>query len=468
MKNKLLFIFLIVFLQAKAQVEVLSPSVINEAIPESFICYNNSSSMIGNTTDDRYFTFFNDDTLFLNVNQNGTWTRKIAHLGNNISLATIALQQDTIWLCWKEAAYIKSMFTKDKGDTWSSVMNVSPLGGNVSAPSISAASNGKIHFVWFNEGASDTTVLHNVYSNGAFLSSPNILSSVGFKATWPSVTSKGDSVFCTWKESHTQSIIYFAKSFSGGNTGTWSSPASTNGATTGKDPNLSYSFDSSSSTHYLYLVYDGNQKIYLQKSTDFGVNWSTAEIISNTSKRSQFAKVESNSSGFVGISWEHRTVVSLFDDTKKDVGFAYSTSFGATGSFSHDSLAYTYNPFGSTLSMINKIDENNYYLVWKSNDTVNNKAIFYERRISVEGENSLKTEKMNSFSFYPNPCNTHLTVSNKENSVFEITIFDVSGKKVFHEKNCVQNKQIDVSLLKKGIYLLQFSDTEKHHKLIVN
>lgn len=458
-------------ISANSQVIIHSDSLVGNEETGTTLCYNNSSLMAGNTVDDRYLLYFNSDTIFLNVRQSAIRTRKIAYTGSNILLASLTLNRDTIWICWKESAYIKTRYSSDKGDTWSNVLNVSAA-GNVSAPSMFASSNGKIHFVWFNESTNDTTVVHNVYFNGSFLTSPNTLSTTGVKASWPSVTAIGDTVLCAWKETQSVAKIYFARSFNGGQAGSWTPSAFTNGATTGKDPSLSYAYDANTTTHYVYLVYDGTQKIYLQRSTDFGGTWTSADVISNTAKKSQFAKVESNNSGFVGVSWEHRTVVSLFDDTKKDVGFAYSTNWANSGSFGNDSLAYTYAPFGSPLAIFNKIDENNFYLVWLSNDTILNRQFIYERRIEYTTPTEIREleDQQSSIRIYPNPTKDFITIENKDQSRsnLQIKILDVFGKEIF-EKLMTQNiEMINVSFLPSGMYLIKAINTDiETHTLII-
>lgn len=462
MKKLLFCCFLLSCVEHIAQVQIGDIELINGESPEAYVCYNNADAMSG--TDDalRFFLYFNSDTIFLDVNASGLRTTKIAHLGANISLVTIAVKDDKIWLCWKEPPYIKAMYSTDEGDSWSSVINVSAIGGNSSAPSLAVSENGKAHVVWFNEDAGDTVIMHNVYSSGNFLATANEISTPGFKASWPAVTVYGDSVFCTWKEKHgDENYIYFSRSASGGANASWSAPVLVSGSTIGKDPNIVHAYDEGANQHYLYAVYDGNQKIYLQKSLDLGDNWTSPEIVSNTQKKSQFAKAVCNNSGFLGISWEHRTVVNLHDDTKKDVGFCYSTSWGNTGSFSHDSLAYTGNPFGSTLSQINKIDETHFYLVWKSNDTVNQKSMLYERSITLDdlGFTDIKSGDM---KVYPNPASTFLILSGCEG---EIRLTDLSGKTIFESLTKGKNTQINLDFVQPGAYIL--SSGEQRIKLII-
>lgn len=428
--------------------------------------------MAGNSIDDRYLLYFNSDTIFLNVKQANTWTRKIAYVGNNIILATITLFSDTIWICWKESAYIKARYSPDKGNNWDTVYNVSPA-GNVAAPSIYAASNGKVHFVWHNDSVTDSTVSHTVYSNGAFLPAINTLSTPGLKSSWASVAAIGDTVLCTWKEKpNGVSKVYFARSFDGGLT--WTSSAFTNGANTAKDPSITYAYDANTSTHYVYLTYDGNNKIYFQRSTDFGTIWTGPTVISNSAKNSQFAKVECNNSGFVGVSWEHREGVNLFDNTQKDVGFAYSTDWGNTGSFSSDSLAYLNNPFGAPLASINKIDENNFYIVCVSDNTTSNRHEIYERRIEVgdlSSQISIFTKPSENIFTYPNPAGDYIIIDNTDyfKNATTIIISDITGKEVVRTQVNDNAMNVNISGLNNGVYFVRvLNSSAKSQKIIVH
>lgn len=422
----------------KGQVLIDTISLVSTEKTNTQFCFNNTKLMAGNNVSDRYFIYYNADTIFLNVNQLGIWTRKIAYTGNNIKSATLSFHNDTIWVCWKEgviSAQIKARYTPDKGNSWSPVLPVSPI-GKVAAPSIYAASNGKIHFVWSTESPTDTTVYHNVFSNGVFLPSPNALSNPSGQGLWPSIIAIGDTVLCAWKEGPLPTKVWFRSSFNGGQS--WN-PLSSTPTTTllsfSKDPNLAYAYDSITSTHYVYLAYDGQNLIYLQRSIDFGNSWSTPDTISNLNKWSQFAHIECNNIGFVGISYEQRPIgSSLFDDTKKDVGFTYSTNWGNSGSFSIDTLAYTHNGFGSAYPGFNKIDENNFYLAWLTKDTVNNKMNVFERLIHFSGTTGISTYEQNMnpiINIFPNPFFTQTTLQTNINfKNTTLTVYNSYGQMV--------------------------------------
>lgn len=312
------------------------------------------------------------------------------------------------------------------------------------------------------------------YSNGSLLSSPNAISTGSGQASWPTVIAIGDTVLSAWKEKPLPSKVWFRSSFDGGVT--WNAPLLTSTlVSVSKDPNLAYAYDSATSTHYVYLAFDGQNAIYIQRSTNFGITWTAPEQISTSGKLSQFAHIECNNNGFVGVSFEQSTGTTIFDNTKKDVGFVYSTSWANSGSFGNDSVAYTYNPLGSAFPAFNKIDENNFYLAWLTKDTVTNKTQVFERRIYFDNSASIDNNEQNldeNITIFPNPTNSFLNIVFKENTVTvnKIIIYDVTGKAI--KSADIQNNskylQTDVSFLTKGIYLLTLqSDKMKYSKTFI-
>lgn len=472
--KKILLLFVVlsigVISKIKSQVIVDTISSVTVENQNTQFCFNNTKLMAGNTIADRYLIYYNPDTIFLSVNQSGNWTRKIAYTGSNIQSASLTFYQDTIWLCWKEgfiSAQIKALYTSDKGASWSSILAVSPI-GKVSAPSLSASSNGKIHFVWSQESSTDTTIYYTRYLNGAFLPSPAAISNSNGQGLWPSVIAIGDTVLCAWKEDPLPSKVWFRSSFDGGIT--WNAiptQPTTTVLSTGKDPNLAYAYDANTLSHYVYLVFDGQNKIYLQRSTNLGSTWSNPTIISSINKLSQFAHIEINNSGFVGVSYEQRPMgTSLFDDSKKDVGFTYSTNWGSNGSFSVDTIAYTFNGFGSAYPGFNKIDEGNFYLAWLTKDTINNSIEVFERLIQFNSalEIKINDHPVNQNSkIFPNPFSTQTTFQTEihlRNA--DLTVYNLHGHKVKQIHNVSgQTITLDRDNLLKGLYFIELTQAKQ-------
>jgi hypothetical protein len=436
------------------QVSLGPISQISEEKINTLFCFNNTSLMAGNTATDRYIVYYSSDSIFLTLNQSGIWTRKIAHTGNNIQSATTCFFQDTIWICWKEGNSIKAHYTSDKGASWSTIYTVSQI-GNASAPSVYAGQNGKIHFVWSLSTLTDTLIYYRSISNNAFDAPPVSISNIGAQGLWPSIVCLGDTVLCTWKEQPLPAKVWFRSSYSGGTT--WNASVQPTTALTNiKDPNLAVSVNPITQSYYTFLAYDGSNKIYLQRSSDWGTTWSSPDLLGNPNKLCQFAHIECNNSGFVGVSYEYRNGGTIFDDTKKDVGFIFSSSYADPGSFGNDSLAYTYNPLGSLYTAIDKIDSTLFFLSWLTKDTINNKVLVFERSININPSSSDRNTNGNptkAIDIYPNPTESEIHFKTNSTNLLEIVLYNIWGE------ICGEYNQPDFSIkdLPSGVYLCKIT-----------
>lgn len=462
------------FNKSKGQIQINTISLVSSENLSTMFCFNNSKLMKGNSISDRYLVYYNSDTIFLNVKQSGTWTKKVVYTGSNLSSATISYNNDTIWVCWQELINIRARFSPDLGDSWSDIIEIAGF-SRVGSPSIFAAENGKVHFAWHKQGSGDTAIYYRYYFNGS-LSDTIRLSNVMKQGLAPSLIAIGDTVLCTWKENPLPSQVWFRRSFNGGNIWDPSFSQPTNLISLTKDPNLAHAFDSTLNKHYVYLAYDGKNMIYLQRTTNFGDSWSHPDTISNLHKLSQFAHIDCNDNGFVGLSYEQRPIgTSLFDDSKKDVGFTYSTNWGEPESFSVDTLAYTHNSLGSVYPAINKIDDNNFFLTWLTRDTLNNIAKVLERRIHITGTLGINTQTQNvsqTINLFPNPISTQMQL-HMDNPLKNatVTVYNILGQQVMEYKNINGSYvMLKTNNLTNGIYfvrILQSSEIIAVRKVVV-
>lgn len=82
---------------------------------------------------------------------------------------------------------------------------------------------------------------------------------------------------------------------------------------------------------------------------------------------------------------------------------------------------------------------------------------FYLSLDNIKIEQSLlatSDAKRSTLSFYPNPAKNTLTVDNTK-EVTDITVYDLSGKKVLNTKPKSKNVNLDVSKLAKGVYMMR-------------
>ncbi len=76
------------------------------------------------------------------------------------------------------------------------------------------------------------------------------------------------------------------------------------------------------------------------------------------------------------------------------------------------------------------------------------------------GINTLSID--NTFSFYPNPATSELTINyNGASKMYQINIYDVTGKLIKQQENNSTNKNtFSISELNSGLYLLNVYDGE--------
>ena len=68
---------------------------------------------------------------------------------------------------------------------------------------------------------------------------------------------------------------------------------------------------------------------------------------------------------------------------------------------------------------------------------------------------SVSDLSLSKFSIYPNPVSDQLFISSKNTVIETISIYSLTGKKVFEGAN--KTNSIDVSTLSKGMYFVEIS-----------
>ena len=94
--------------------------------------------------------------------------------------------------------------------------------------------------------------------------------------------------------------------------------------------------------------------------------------------------------------------------------------------------------------------------------------IDYVRVYQENLTNSINIDNKNKYTVFPNPANDVLTIQGK--NVSSIKIFNIHGNIVL-SKNVNNNKKVDVSILNKGMYLVELEDHfgfKVNNKVIIN
>jgi beta-glucanase (GH16 family) len=98
----------------------------------------------------------------------------------------------------------------------------------------------------------------------------------------------------------------------------------------------------------------------------------------------------------------------------------------------------------------------------------NQMEIDYVRVYQENLTNSINIDNKNKYTVFPNPANDVLTIQGK--NVSSIKIFNIHGNIVL-SKNVNNNKKVDISILKKGMYLVELEDYsgfKSNKKVIIN
>jgi len=72
---------------------------------------------------------------------------------------------------------------------------------------------------------------------------------------------------------------------------------------------------------------------------------------------------------------------------------------------------------------------------------------------------SINENIKSDFALYPNPAINSITINSNSEPIANVSIYDISGKLLFHENNLNSNdKSVDISMLSKGVYFININD----------
>ena len=143
---------------------------------------------------------------------------------------------------------------------------------------------------------------------------------------------------------------------------------------------------------------------------------------------------------------------------KYNTNFTFDTNFNYTGKLYTNFVANNATNFYGIL-----LQKDKRLLITgsgQSNNTADNKRYLGMMRLNDSYLSSIDEKLKKDISLYPNPTSDFLYISTQRSLINHIyEIFDMTGRLIL--KNKISEKQIDVSSLKKGNYILKL-DSENY------
>ncbi|HWY98520.1 MAG TPA: exo-alpha-sialidase [Bacteroidia bacterium] len=411
----------------------------------------------------------------------------------NESMGTcIGTGGDTVHVVWSDQtkknkiAAIYYTRSADTGSSWSSPIALTSLTGNALNPAI--AVNGRnIHVVWrvidTTTGKRSSWYEHSLdggktWSKAIFIDSTS---------DWPAVSVSGSNVYIA-NDRHitaSNSEIFFLRSTNNGVT--WSSEQQLSFAD-GRSEDEAIHAEGS----HIHMSWNDNRggkfRIFYKESADYGVTWGPDVAVDSaydysTMAYSYGANVDVVAAGApigryqiilvqssdTGASWGK--TIDLTNDTAHayfypdmvrdglNLHITYGGNGGAWYLHSADG-GTTWDPahfFGSGGSAFVMYSGCVVHVIYNSANHV-----YYTHNVkgnsgpSCTGPLGINEAANNNHpvTIYPNPSNNSITVRS-ETELGIVTIYNLLGEQVYTEKTADSQKQIDISQLSAGIYILQ-------------
>lgn len=73
-----------------------------------------------------------------------------------------------------------------------------------------------------------------------------------------------------------------------------------------------------------------------------------------------------------------------------------------------------------------------------------------------------RTNKRFKAQFFPNPTKNSIYLNFNQFNKHALTVYDVSGKKVFQERNLKQKNSLDFSKFTSGVYFFKIKEIDSH------
>jgi hypothetical protein len=251
--------------------------------------------------------------------------------------------------------------------TWERTKRLTWTSGFSFAPKVATDSSNNIHVVWMDNSPGTWEIYYKKSTNGGTSWTTKRITWNSGISLYPEIAvDSGDNIHVVWVEQNFGiKQIYYKRSVDNGMTWTGLKRLTWN---TGTSESPAIDVDSSNN---VYIVWEddtsGNDEIYYMKSTDGGVTWASAKRLTWTTGASEKPAIKIDSSNNVYIVWEDNT------PGNDEIYLTKSINWGITWT----TKRLTYTSGYSWDPAITTDSSSNIHIVW-SDITQGYQQIFYK------------------------------------------------------------------------------------------
>lgn len=356
----------------------------------------------------------------------------------------ITMKGSVVHIVWQELCdgYYEIYYKRstDGGITWDADTRLTSNTSDSWNPSI-AVTGSAVHVVWEDERQGNSEIYYKGSNDGGTTwGTDNRLTNDPSDSWNPSVAVSGSVMHVAWYDNRNGSgnwEIYYKRSSDGGVS--WGDETRmTNNTHVSRYPCIAVSGS------MVHLVWhddrDGNYDIYYKRSTDGGMNWSADTRLTTDPGNAMFPCVAVSGSTIhvVWIDPRDTPKVEIYYKRSANGGLSWETDEQLT-----DSPLSTYPSVALSGSVV--------HVVWQDMRD-GNYEIYYKRNPTGDpvGINEPLTSS-NTIQVFPNPFTNEITVSNSGNEPCEISVYDVTSRRIL-QKKFSNTATLNTSVLSKGIY----------------
>ena len=301
-----------------------------------------------------------------------TWTTKrLTYSSSSSRDAVVAIDSnDHIHVAWMDESPGNSEIYYKKstngGANWTTKRLTYNSGASFS-PAITVDSNDHIHLVWDDDSPLDSEIFYKRSTDGGATWTTKRLTYNSLNSWYPIIAvASNNHLYVVWHQfSPSETEIYLKRSTNGGVT--WTTKRLTYNSGYSRYPAIAMD-----SNDHIHLVWDddspGNLEIYYKKSTDGGTNWTTKRLTDN-SGGSKEPSIAVDSGNRIHVVWMDLTPVNY------EIFYRKSTDGGANW---RNVKRLTWNSNHSEYPSVATDSSDNIHVVWQDY-TPGNLEIYYKK-----------------------------------------------------------------------------------------